>query len=1731
MVVPGVPIAIEARVADEGTAPEDLKLSLESSLSGSLEFTGSPDSYGQFSGAVTLSSGLQTLTLTATDEDGLTGFDAVEIDVNGAPTGLEIGIVPEIPEIGEALVGAVLTDAVDPEDDRVTYVWSWEIQATPDATVVAYNPPGDPNTVPAGLTDRGQVWTVTATPSDSKGNVGEPATASVLVGNEPPSADSAVIEPDPAYTNDTLAPTVSGWMDPDGDPENYLYEWTINGTVVEGAESTNLSSSLHEKGDSVAVVVTPYDGFISGEAIAAPAIVIQNTPPSALSASIVPFSPTTTEELLVVVVGWADADGDTEQYEFRWFVDGVESPSETTVRFPAELTAHYQEVTVEITPFDGEDYGEPILTAPVTIANTAPALLAVDLSPDDPTTVDPIVATASGWSDLDDDEAGYEYSWTVNGVVAPTTGTVLSPSLTQRYDEIQCTVTPTDGDTEGASVASDVVTVVNTPPSLGSASVTPIDAVYGDTLHCSWSTFVDADSDEDLSTVSWEVDGVTVGTGLTLPSGFHGGQVVMCTVTPFDGIDSGTPVSASVLIGNTAPSIDGVSIDPDPAFAANTLNCTWEGFADVDEDSDASTVAWQINDTPAGTDTRLTSGYVDGDIVACTVTPSDGTTAGTPVTATIEIDNTAPSVELVSITPTTADYTDTLFCLWSGYHDDDGDSDFSLVQWHNGDGEILGVDDTLSGAFVGGDSITCTVTPHDDKEAGIPVTSVPVVIDNSPPTLETASLTPLDPTVEDVLNCVPGITTDPDGTTDFTYTYVWEVGGVFVPGEADSTLRGEHFARGQSVQCIVTPFDGEHSGDSVGSNIIIVRNSFPVVESASMSPTFAHTNTVLLASSTVSDADEETVFAIYAWVVNGITVLEGESAVSLNGATYFDKGDEVRLQVTPSDFESEGLPLSTESITIQNTIPSIPSVSISPPDAVYGSTLSCTWGAFLDADEDADLSTITWTVDGFPAGTGAILVEGFTGGQTVACTVTPYDGEEAGTPVGSSIVIGNTAPTITHVNISPNPAYAASTLVCAWTGFGDVDGDGDESTASWTINGISAGSGTTLSGGFVDDDLVQCTVIPSDGADTGTPVSGSREVSNTAPSIDSVNVSPASPTYADTLTCSWSGFSDDDGDDDASTQAWNNGGGDLLGTGTTLSGAFVGGDSVTCTVTPDDGKDPGSPVTSGAAVVVNSPPVLESVTAGPEDVTVEDTVTCSPNTTTDPDGTTSFTYTYGWKVNGLRLSGLTSSTLTGTHFERGDTIQCLATPSDGTDVGSEVGSNTITAQNSAPTVVSVGLSPTTATTNTVITASTSLADSDGDATFPVYSWVVNGSVVLSGTSASALNGAIYFNKGDLVKVVITPSDSIDSGASLTSDTIVVDNTPPGSPTIEILPVTPEPEDSLSCNVVSDAPDVDDDTITYTYAWYRDGTLTGFTSSTVSGSSTTHGESWECEVTAYDDEEVGGSATATIAVNDLTNPDPPVFDDLAHHTNDTVHTLTGDCEADTTVDIYCVDSTTTETVTSTCSSLGRFSDDVSLTRGDIIACAATCTDDAGNESGPSSTYSIESCSPFDTYEGTDTYGDSAADVIDEFAIISDAGDATITIRGNVLDDDDDDWFVISTTDDLSADVAAGIDYFNFNVQMTTGTADYQFVVHKGGSGAGDLECSSITGYTEYNWFVEDVGDSIDGVPSDTRSCSGSTVYGLNDCEDNSDDFYVHVSRLGASATSCEYYELSITNGVW
>ena len=79
----------------------------------------------------------------------------------------------------------------------------------------------------------------------------------------------------------------------------------------------------------------------------------------------------------------------------------------------------------------------------------------------------------------------------------------------------------------------------------------------------------------------------------------------------------------------------------------------------------------------------------------------------------------------------------------------------------------------------------------------------------------------------------------------------------------------------------------------------------------------------------------------------------------------------------------------------------------------------------------------------------------------------------------------------------------------------------------------------------------------------------------------------------------------------------------------------------------------------------------------------------------------------------------------------------------------------------------------------------------------------------------------------------------------------------------------------------------------------------------------------------------------------------------------------------------------------------------------------------------------------------------------------------------------------------------------------------------------MECSatySSTGYTEYSDFVFDRGDGSHAVPSDTRRC-GSSSSSYNDCEDMSNTYYIKVERRFSTVSSCQGYELELTNGVW
>lgn len=513
----------------------------------------------------------------------------------------------------------------------------------------------------------------------------------------------------------------------------------------------------------------------------------------------------------------------------------------------------------------------------------------------------------------------------------------------------------------------------------------------------------------------------------------------------------------------------------------------------------------------------------------------------------------------------------------------------------------------------------------------------------------------------------------------------------------------------------------------------------------------------------------------------------------------------------------------------------------------------------------------------------------------------------------------------------------------------------------------------------------------------------------------------------------------------------------------------------------------------------------------------------------DPDGDT-ISYVYAWSRDGSAYQSGSNPAIPTEITSRNEYWEVVVTAWD--DFGPGVPAiAAVTILNSPPSIVSVGLSPTDPNTQSTLVATPSgWLDYDGDPESYDYAWYVNGSLDLA-TLFDTL-GPSRTARGDEVYVSVTPKDSLSSGVSVLSATVIIGNTPPEPPVVRIVPAAPDPSEDLICQVVTGSYDADLDSVTYTYQWFVNGAPYASTDPTVPAIDTDLHDIWECRVTPHDGTDDGAYASYTVSVSDTTAPDPPFLDSVAPHRNEDEMTISGTCEPDCLLDIACQDATGVWTLSSVCDSLGLLSETTPILPADTTTCFATCTDAAGNTSSLSNPVTTEVCDPTDPYENSSGYGDTPQDAIDQWNTLADDGLAQIDIEANILESADSDWYVVATSDDWIADSVAGIDLYNFNVRMTAGLGVYRLFIFKGGYDSADQECSvGVSGsITEYNDFSFDSGDADHTPPADTRAC-GVASPDLNECSDFSNLYYIEVQRKATAAPSCQHYELELTNGVW
>ena len=177
---------------------------------------------------------------------------------NQAPSSPQVEITPADATSADDLTCAITVDSMDPDDDLITYLYSWEVDGEASGITSA--------TVLAQFTEGEQMWSCVAMGSDGELQ-SSPAVAEIILprDNTPPTAPEIEITPeDPVPLDDLVCSVVTESSDNEGDPVTYSWTWQVDGTDAGITEDT-VGGDVTEAGEIWTCEVTPNDGFEDGD--------------------------------------------------------------------------------------------------------------------------------------------------------------------------------------------------------------------------------------------------------------------------------------------------------------------------------------------------------------------------------------------------------------------------------------------------------------------------------------------------------------------------------------------------------------------------------------------------------------------------------------------------------------------------------------------------------------------------------------------------------------------------------------------------------------------------------------------------------------------------------------------------------------------------------------------------------------------------------------------------------------------------------------------------------------------------------------------------------------------------------------------------------------------------------------------------------------------------------------------------------------------------------------------------------------------------------------------------------------------------------------------------------------------------------------------------------------------------------------------------------------------------
>ncbi len=915
------------------------------------------------------------------------------------------------------------------------------------------------------------------------------------------------------------------------------YRWDLNGdnfwdddwsTTATATSAAPAAGTTH----SILLETRDADGFVDRLAATFQA----NQPPTVTGISFDEPSPVTGDVVTATATA-TDPNGDSPTLSYLWT-----APDTTTTATGATATLNQRGTwTLEATATDSLGDTSSSSTT-LDVGNAAPTV-AIALGPGGAETGDDIAASVSV-VDPESDSVTCTAQWRVNGAdvgaaQASCSPSVLAASNHQKGDTVLLSITATDS--LGASGSGDgSLQIGDTAPDV---SVTLPASPTSDSDIVATVTTSDVDSDTPITcTYIWTHtqeggDPHTHSGDDCLPSmpaaHLSRDDTVVIEVTATADGASSTATSNLVTILNSNPTISALAISGG-ADTTEALDVTF-GYVDVDPDTLTCTLYWikdgqsdagtaqACTDTPTNFQTA-SSATKRGETWTARLVVTDGVGGSAESQTSVVIGNAAPVVTKAFGAPVKESGIPELTLTLSDADFSQGDAAPACeLVWKHTRGTTVttlspSVDCSDGGDYpypnsdtLKGDIITADITATDGEESSVQTaTTVSQTIANTAPELPTLETQPTNrPSSEGIVLDIAATDSDSDTLTCF---YTWERldGGSVVetvennsPCTDDGVLPASNVKKGQEWRWNVKAYDGsDFSPELASSSNIVPINAPPAVSSITLNPTAPHRGDAITATIACGDSDGDDFSYVIEWTRPADSSGNGDGhhveedsgiacpLVSTLPASMVDVRRDWTLTVTLDDGDGDQSAPFVQAVVVSNQLPTA-DITITPALPKTGDSFqaSFTWN---DQDQDPVQATGEWIPPFTTTITGdTIQPSQTTRSQTWTYKVTLNDGIDTVT-AQKSVVIQNTPPTATGVAITPETPGANEPLVASITGIADADQDSVTATFLWVKQDAATFTGANLPAYLTTvGDVWTVQATPTDGADSGTPVSGS----------------------------------------------------------------------------------------------------------------------------------------------------------------------------------------------------------------------------------------------------------------------------------------------------------------------------------------------------------------------------------------------------------------------------------------------------------------------------------------------------------------------------------------------------------------------------------------------------------------------------------------------------------------